>query len=227
MSSRYEWLVIVEGSTDVGVFKSYLINNNSTISCHIEHVSGKNMVMNMPTWTPRLLTTLKTALGRVGFKGVILVVDSDDDYCNPFNGYVRGGQVQYIAGEPCPRKDSSGDFWQLDTFIGVDYIPLKGVNMPNIANGGLETELLEAYGFPTKKQSEYSKFTDIVKHATNVWNIPDNNDGSKWWANNETAKMDKFIYLALKEGFSKVATHPQLPPNNPDVITRIQKAMTV
>jgi len=121
--------------------------------------------------------------------------------------------------------DVSKTFWYLDSFSGADCIPLRGVNMPFIDRGGLETELLMAYGFPTKGQPEHSCFIDIVKRATKEWNIPNNKDGNPWWTKNETAKMDKFIYAAFREGFITSEKMPVPPIKDPAVINHIRRAM--
>ena len=222
--SHYEWLLIVEGSTDVGVFKNYLCDNNSSAACYIHHAGGKNLAKNMPIWNQKLLDTLQNDLGKTGFKGVIIIIDSDDDNDNPFDDYIRSDKIQYRGNKPSPYMDSSGSFWHLDDLIGVECIPLRGVNVPFVDSGGLETELLSAHGFPIKGQAEYDSLTKIIKRTTKEWNIPDNNDGNPWWKINETTKMDKFIYIALKEGFTALDKKPKLP-DNLDVITRIRKAM--
>ena len=101
----------------------------------------------------------------------------------------------------------------------------KGINIPRDDTGCLETELLASYGFPVKSQDEYESLIDIIKRATTIWGIPDNKDGNPWWGINEKAKMDKFIYAALRHGFKVVDKTPPLP-KEPDVIENIRIAMT-
>ena len=221
---HYNWLVIVEGNTDVKVFKDYL-DNNSIATCDIQPAGGGG-VLTLPSWSDKLTTTLITDLARQAFMGVILVVDSDEDNTTPFNGYVRSDSpgIRYIGNKSTPVLDPTGTYWELDSIIGHKNLPLRGINVPFLSRGGLESELLSAYGFPTAGQPQYNTFINIIKDATTPWGIPNNNDGTPWWAANETAKMDKFIYAALKSGFVAVKRTPTRPPT-PGVITRIQKTI--
>ena len=218
---HYEWLIIVEGNTDLRVFQSYLFNDNCKVI-----PAGGSITINMPFWNQNLIMTLKTDLARAVFKGVILVIDSDESSNNPFKKYVRSNDpgIRYVGSKPNPYIDSTNTCWHLDNIIGHNIIPLKGINAPFLSHGGLESELLIAYGFPTKEQSEHSTLVDIIKRTTNEWNIPNNKDGTSWWTVNEVAKMDKFIYVALESGFKVSGITPTLP-DNPDIITRIRKTM--
>ena len=227
--SHYEWLIIVEGPNDAGTYKYYLYTDGEPKVCHIEHVGGGNSAKNMSTWNPKLIMALNNNLARKGFKGVILVIDSDENSSNPFRDYKRNETVRYNEYKPIPRRDASGDFWHIDEFDKAESgnnIFLRGVSAPSTASGALETELLSAYRFPIEGQNEYCSLTNIIKRATTEWNIPKNGDGKHWWEANETAKMDKFIYSALRNGFITVDKKPILP-TAPDVITRIQKAMNM
>jgi len=225
VQKHYEWLVVVEGNTDVGVFKKYF-DDSSHFLCNILHAGG-SILKNMPMWSQKLIMTLKTDLARDMFRGVILVVDSDDNSSNPFDDYVRSddSDIRYIGDKSNPFVDLTETYWNLDNIIGHNIIPIRGINMPFLNHGGLESELLSAYGFPTRGQPEYSVFVEIIKCATTKWGIPKNKNGTPWWTENETAKMDKFIYSALEKGFVTSKKTPALPCN-PDIITRIQKAMT-
>jgi len=221
--SHYEWLIVVEGQTDLKVFREYLCSK----TCKIESAGGKHGAINMPHWNDSLTKRLETDLGREAFRGVILVVDSDDHYSNPFCGYNRSDKIRYSGNKLAPSKDPSQGFWHLDNLNGKEkVVPLRGINVPFINRGGLETELLSAYGFPTKDQPEYCTLADIVKRATCEWAIPNDSNGNPWWSENETAKMDKFIYASLREGFATVTgKRPKLPHYEPDVISRIRSAI--
>lgn len=50
-------------------------------------------------------------------------------------------------------------------------------------------------------------------------------DGRCWWEINEKSKMDKFIYVALREGFKVCGKKPALP-KEPDIIGNIRIAMS-
>ncbi|MDR0381416.1 MAG: hypothetical protein LBH86_05425 [Oscillospiraceae bacterium] len=66
--------------------------------------------------------------------------------------------------------------------------------------------------------------TGIIKKATTKWAIPNNDDGKLWWELNEKAKMDKFIYTALRKGFATAGKKPNMPAE-PNVMTHIRAAM--
>jgi len=104
-------------------------------------------------------------------------------------------------------------------------LPIKGIIVPKTGNGCLETELLTAYGFPVEHQPEYPTFNAIIKNATTAWKIPKNEDGKHWWEINEKAKIDKFIYAALRQGFKVCAKAPTLP-REPCVISKLRTTMT-
>ena len=58
-----------------------------------------------------------------------------------------------------------------------------------------------------------------------IWKIPNNDDNKTWWEINEKAKMDKFIYTALSEGFNVSGKKPVLP-NEPNIISNLRIAMS-
>jgi hypothetical protein len=222
--NQYEWLVIVEGGSDIGVYQHYLKDSNAPNRYKFFNVGGKGRVKNINAWKQECLDTLSTDLGRTGFKGVLLVVDSDDNTATPFCDYVRGNNIRYIGEKPDANMDESGEFWHLDKLNGIEEIPLRGINVPRSADGCIETELLSSYGFPIKSQPEYTSLVGIIKQASEKWNIPNTDDGNPWWSINETAKMDKFIYAALKQGFV-VSRRPPCMPSEPDIIAYMRKAM--
>jgi len=219
--NQYEWLIIAEGNSDIAIYKKYL----EDLSFHIIGMGGKGNSINMNAWNSNCIENLKNDLGRTGFKGLILVIDSDDNSISPFKDYKRGADFSYINNQPALKKDASGAFWHLDNLKGKETLSIKGINVPRTTTGCLETELLSAYGFPIKSQPEYNSLVDIIKQTTSKWNIPNNNDGKPWWEINEDAKMDKFIYYALRRGFITCKKEPMLPPE-PEVIRNIRKAMS-
>jgi hypothetical protein len=178
----------------------------------------------MGAWDSKHIGTLRNDIGRTGFKGVIIVIDSDDNSESPFENYRRNAGLTYSDDKPICVEDSSGAFWLLDRIKDRSLLPVIGINVPRTDSGCLETDLLSAYGFPTTQQPEYGSFTNIIKRATTEWKIPYNDDGKPWWEINEKAKMDKFIYSALREGFKVSDKKPALP-NEPKVINDIRVAM--
>jgi hypothetical protein len=223
--SQYDWLIVAEGNSDISVYNEYLDDDNIPLSFRIIGVGGKGYSLNMSSWDPKHIATLRNDSGRTGFKGVILVVDSDADAKTPFANYRRGDSLFYIDSiPPTPERDSTGSFWLLDSIKGIKPLPVKGINVPRADHGCLETELLSSYGFPTEPQTEYTSFVNIIKQATAEWKIPNNDDGKPWWEINEKAKFDKFIYAALRQGFKVCGKEPALP-DEPDVIRNIRTAM--
>ena len=219
-SNHYEWLIITEGNSDIAVYRDYFAD----APVNIRGTRGKDSAINMSAWEYDLVRILYNDLGRIGFKGVIIVVDSDSDGVSPFKDYRRGDDSLYIGDKPTVSQDSTGVFWFLDRLKGLSVLPIKGVNVPRTVPGCLETDLLTTYGFPMKLQPEHDAFVGIIKQATTKWNIPNKGDGEPWWKNNEGAKMDKFMYTALRKGFKVCATKPALPAE-PEVIRNIRTAM--
>ena len=66
--SHYEWLIVVEGSTDVRFFKHYLCDNNkSSSTCYIDRAGGKSFVKNMPVLPvtdPDVINRIRKAMVR-------------------------------------------------------------------------------------------------------------------------------------------------------------------
>ena len=222
-TNQYDWLIVVEGSRDIPVYNAYFPEGCKP-TCRIRGAGGKSYVLNMSSWDPKLIGTLRNDLGRTGFKGVILMIDSDDSISDPFAKYQRGDNLPYIGDNPTPEEDPAGAYWLLDSIRGLKSLPIRGINVPRSDNGCLETDLLSAYGFPIETQTEYTSFTDIIKQATKIWKIPNNDDNKPWWEINEKSKMDKFIFSALREGFSVSGKKPMLP-EEPNVISNLRMAM--
>ena len=217
--NQYDWLIVTEGQSDISIYNQYLDDSNTKLLFKCISAGGKGSVMNM-NW----IATLKTNLGRTGFKGVILVVDSDDEALEPFANYRHDNSLPYADDTPpLPRMDKKGAFWLLDIIKGLKPIPIMGINVPRTDCGCLESDLLSAYGFPIESQTEYTSLVKIIKDATIKWKIK--GEGEKpWWEENEKARFDKFIYTALRQGFKRVVKIEPKLPEMPDVVKNILTA---
>jgi hypothetical protein len=229
--SQYKWLLVAEGRTDVnvlsGLFAKFGVDKNDILlfSAH-----GKSIVCNGMTWyglyskklKVTLLSQIKNDLARKDFCGVILLVDSDEENGYSFGSYRRSDKLPYISQQPPLSGGADQSYVCLDYFDGIKEIPIYGISVPVSASGCLETDLLASYGFPVEGQTEYVYITDAIKKASSYWRIPKHGDGKEWWEVNEKAKLDKFIYAALMEGFEVSGETPMLL-NEPEVVKRIKK----
>ena len=232
---KYEWFIIVEG-TDDKIYREYLAVGNEPGLFNIVGEGGKDNILNMDNGlSPNIIKRLIDLTARDYFKGIIFVVDSDKDANSAFKGYRRSRCVEfdYIGEKPEPALDSSKTFWMLDSFYGTNKIlHIRGLTVPHLKNGCLETALLLSYGFPVNPQPEYETFLDIVKKATCKWNIPAKDDGNLWYEDDKKddnkSQIDKFIYTALRRGFEAIMPPRKkigLPPE-PEIIKNIRMAMT-
>ena len=232
-SKNYKWLIIIEGHSDFINYKKLLIKagvNENDI--RLFPTGGKSHVCITSNWANigkkgnDLLNTLKNAVGRADFKGVILILDSDTEIGNSFDSYdrIQDTVLLYIDPTPPAIKEIDSSFWELDFINGVNSIPIIGINVPFGSTGCLETELLRTYGFPVKGQPEYISFDGIIQSASVKWGIPKLPGGGNWWDENKDAKIDKFIYSALCEGFNVSDQTPNLS-SEPEVIKHIKKVI--
>ena len=222
MPSRYQWLIVVEGDTDAGVFRNLLVlyGIDSDVF-YLFPAQGKSKVLKTNTWPEDLVDRVNHDAGRADFMGVILVVDTDEDSGRVFRYYERNPHLMYADdGPPADR----GAFWRLGSLDGRRILPIYGIPVPLRTTGCLETDLLASYGFPTEGQKQYDRFTEIIKKATAAWNIPLLGGGGHWYDENYKAKMDKFIYAALAKGFKVSGKKPQLP-REPAVISGLKNVM--
>jgi hypothetical protein len=232
-SNQYEWLIVVEGDTDVSTYTRLFKNYDEPYKFYTCSAHGKGNVLNMNNWsrifpnsdnkTIDLFRILQNDLGRTSFEGVILVVDADTDAKKAFMAYKRHVKFDYIGN--IPRKIKNDDAcWYLHTLCGTKEIPILGISVPMDESGCLETDLLSSYGFPKEGQQEYAIFVDIIHKTSNIWNVPKRKNGKDWWVENKKAKLDKFIYSALSCGFDVCRLTPVLP-KEPDVISHIKSAI--
>ncbi|GHU51605.1 hypothetical protein FACS1894200_11940 [Spirochaetia bacterium] len=233
--NQYKWLIVVEGSTDVEtfrqLFKTYCIPLNDI---ELFSAQGKGNVCNAENWNnisneesqPDLLSTIKNDIGRSNFTSIILIVDSDSDSAHAFDAYKRNpDNLLYLDPVKPPIAKGNGEYWNLDTLSGVHSIPIIGISIPMNKSGCLETDLLDAYGFPVEGQVEYSSIVEVIEKASPKWHIPKSKGGGNWWDENKKAKFDKFIYSALLHGFRVCRQTPKLL-TEPSVIVQIKKAIT-
>ena len=231
-SSHYKWLIVVEGDTDVSTYEELIVRYGvRNRDFKLVSAAGKGYVCNTSTWnaiqvpnsTSSLFDELQTNLGRPSFEGVVLIVDSDSDNVSAFDAYKRNTGFDYIE-TPQPTIVKETSFCHIDKIDGSRIIPIYGVNVPLQTDGCLETDLLASYGFPVVGQDMYTDMINIIKAASSHWQIPKKGDGNDWWAENEKAKLDKFIYAAFTQGF-KVSRKSSTLPSEPDVIKNIRVAI--
>jgi hypothetical protein len=234
-SNQYKWLIVVEGITDKETYRDLLSRYGiETTDIAIFSAHGKPSVCNAEAWDnirldthADLITTVKTDIGRTGFEGIILIVDSDTDSAKAFDSYKRrsDGTIPYATANKPTINQEKGGYWNIDSMRGLtNTIPILGITVPTGKPGCLETDLLSSYGFPVEGQQEYSSFVDIIQKVSCKWQIPKHGDGKDWWEENKKAKLDKFIYSALSHGFKANRESPTLPAE-PDVITRIKSVI--
>jgi len=223
--SQYKWLLIVEGNTDCSTYEGLLGKSKVTNDeFRVVVGGGKPRLCNASQWEHNieLWNIVQNDLGRIVFRGIILLVDSDVDSATVFDCYERNSKLQYV--KPLQPKIKKEQFWHLDTLDGTNQIPILGISVPMESAGCLETVLLKSYGFLVEGQAEYTSLVEIVKKVSNEWKVPKLGNDKDWWEDNTKAKMDKFIYLALLRGFHAVQQKPAVP-EEPVVIQHIKAAM--
>lgn len=233
-SNKYNWLIVVEGQTDIDtykyLFREFGVEENKYF---IFPAEGKGNVCKTNNWnktqykSQNLMETVKNDVTRIGFCGIILVVDTDEHSNFSFEEYERNNELKdKYVNVTKPAIVPRGGYLKLDSLKGTNLeIPILGICVPHARNGCLETELLESFGFPIKGQDDYAKFVNLIKKTSGHWNIPPKSGGGNWWDENEKAKMDKFVYISLFVGFNACCEqHPKVP-SEPPVITNIKSAM--
>jgi hypothetical protein len=229
-----------EGNFDVRTYTELLCQFGvASHEFRVQHAGGKGNVFRMNNWVEfpgqnsRIATqmTLQNDQRRSGFRGVIIVVDSDQNtslmqnYAH-YSQECRSMRVAYNAWQQL-RLTSSNSILLLDTLKGINgqKLPIYGLCVPLANEGCLESELLIAHGYPVNDE-DYDSFASTIKKATQNWGIEKPKSGDEWWEpkRNGKARMDKFMYTALKKGFEVSDVNTALL-REPQIITRIKEAM--
>ncbi|MCL2822375.1 MAG: hypothetical protein FWD57_00100 [Polyangiaceae bacterium] len=221
----YQWLVVVEGESDCDTLKRYF---PAPQYCFVA-ARGKPNALN-GKWEGAA-SVLSLAATRESFLGMIILVDKDDDTVPPFNAYRRISSplLRYCSPElPTPTPDQSNSHWNLDIIKGRHrLLAVLGITVPAAQDGCMETDMLEAYGFPVPSQGQYHDFKSIVVEATRRWDI---RGGKDWWTPNERSKLDKFMYVALTQGFARCCYGSREedlpgPKHEPQIIVSLRTAV--
>lgn len=247
-STSPKWLIIVEGSTDVITYERLLTHFNVSLtdinSLNIVSARTKQGVLNGELWdnigikhsSPlhnTLQKLIKHYVQQPNFKGIILIVDTDEQVSNPFSGYKRIVDSNLYTNSTATIPNDKNSYWELDYIKGNGKsIPIYGINVPAANMGCLETDLLNEFDFPIDGQAERANLENCIKTATDKWNVPKLGDGNYWWENNATSKMDKFIYGAFFHGFEislnrNVDRSFLIPISEPAVIQRIKEIINL
>jgi hypothetical protein len=240
-AASYRWLIVGEGDFDVTTYTT-LLRQFDVSNFLVKSVGGKNKVFRMNKWeelpigNDKIVSqkTLENDQGRKGFKGVIFIVDSDENENleQNYTGYsenCRSRSVDYADWQPPCRVKANVPIMRLDTLKGVDSeeLPIYGVCVPVAGKGCLETDLLQAYGYPVEER-DYDRFAETIRSASQSWGVARSGNGKAWWdsSRNGKARMDKFMYAALKEGFEVNNLKIKLIPE-PQIIKAIKDVMNL
>jgi len=242
IKSQYKWLIVGEGSFDAHTYTELL--SQFGVARHefrVMHAGGKGNVYRMNNWAEypeqnsKIATqmTLQNDQRRSGFRGVIIVVDSDQNISLEQNyAYYSEGcrskQITYGTWKNV-RRTTNASILLLDTLKGINgqKLPIYGLCVPLASEGCLETELLLAHGYPVQKK-DYDIFANTIREASENWSGRKSAKGDEWWqpSRNGKARMDKFMYIALKMGFEANDVNTKLK-REPLIITRIKQAMNL
>ncbi|MCL1874702.1 MAG: hypothetical protein FWF87_00420 [Synergistaceae bacterium] len=237
--ANYKWLIVGEGNNDLNRFTKLLIQFEVK-DVHMNYVGGKGNVFRMNQWNKlpntaknRIVSqlTLRNDQVRPGFMGVILVVDSDvketlsQNYAE-YSQECRSTLASYADWQQ--PQNIAPSIMRLDTIKGTSgrKLPIYGLSAPASGQGCLETDLLRSYGYPANEK-EWNEFSDVIKSASKSWVAEEkSSDGKEWWdlSRNGKAKMDKFMYAALKIGFEVHRLKIKLI-KEPQIIQDIKRAM--
>jgi 5S rRNA maturation endonuclease (ribonuclease M5) len=216
--NKCESLIVVEGTTDIKAYSSYIKDEK----INWFKIRGTKNLFDKQKWLEikysgsTLQKTIEHLLGEKNFRKIIFVVDSDYAPEKAFDKYASS-----------ITKTKADDYWVLDKLIG-EYreIPIYGLSVPINSQGCLETEFLDAYGYPKYGQPDYAKFENIIKTASKKWDVHKNTDNQEWFDINPRARMDKFIYNALNNGFLALNQETHLL-NEPDIIKHIKGVLSL
>jgi hypothetical protein len=217
-----ECLVVVEGLADEETYGKYIKTYAKSDEYEIIPGFKKEKVLDMNSWefeNKPLWDNLKHLKGSGTFNKILFIVDSDRDPDNSFWGYTRSTSLSYIDEKPIKQK--MDDYWIIDKLKGASDITIYGITVPISGKGCLETMLLADYGFPIPGQKEYEALNGIIIKAGQMWGLTED-----WYreTKNGKARMDKFIYYALTNGFKSI--QQKLPaPKPPSALTTIMKVL--
>jgi len=240
-NAHYKWLIVVEGSSDVTTFTELLKKfgvNDSEIK--VKYAGGVGKVYRLNNWgekpseKDRIISQfdLHHDQGRPNFMGAILVVDSDEkgNLSKNFAEYsqsCRSALISYVNWRQ--PQEITPSIMRLDTIKGVDSreLPIYGLCVPASGQGCIETDLLQAYGYPANEE-DYDSFASNIRLASQSWCADKPSNGNEWWnsSRNGKARMDKFMYVALKEGFETIGEDIKMVIE-PQIITDIKYAMSL
>jgi hypothetical protein len=223
MKNDYECLIIVEGKFDRDTYSGFFENKKykwysaNGKSCILD-IEKKDRYQNSIVGIIEQFTILPS------LKLILFIVDSDNEPETSFNDYIRSknSSIRYINK---PIIKNMGNYWIIDYIDGsYNEIPIYGVTVPHSDTGCLETELLNTYAYPTPYDKDYVELERIIRLTSNSWGILKDN-GYDWFDNiNHDARIDKFVYWAMYNGFKSVGKVPNLPPK-PEFIHHIKEVL--
>jgi len=237
--ASYRWLIVGEGSFDVTTYTK-LLRQFGVSEFLVKYVDGKGNVFRLNNWNEnpvdnnRIVSqmTLKKDQNRHNFSGVILVVDSDEkmSLSQNYTEYSKDCRSSLIIYANWRQpQEITPSIMRLDTIKGVDMreLPIYGLCVPSSGQGCLETDLLRAYGYPVEDE-DYNSFASNIRSASQSWGVKKSSDGKEWWdsSRNGKARMDKFMYVALKEGFEIIGEDIKMV-NEPQIVTNIKYVMNL
>jgi hypothetical protein len=228
-------MIVVEGETDVETYHHLLTQFGVDAKRFmIYKAEGCEKVCDMSQWNiisvdgATLFDTLVIDLGRKNFNKILLIVDSDFAPNDAFNKYNRvvSNDIKY---DGLIKRHNMGYYYTIDTLFGwgANKVNIYGITVPNSIEGCLETELLNTYKYPSRENAidDYNGLAVTIKKTSTKWKIKNDDNGKDWYDNiNQVARMDKFIYTALYNGFRSVRKDPQVP-TEPDVIKHIKEVL--
>ena len=240
--AQYKWLIVGEGNFDVGTYTTLLKNFGVPKSdFQVMNAGSRDNVFRMNRWIEspaskgRVVSqlTLRIVQANPSFQGVILVVDSDQNrnieqnYAE-YSDDCRSSWITYDTWQP-PQLIPNTSIILLDRLKGTDgrKLPIYGLCVPTSGQGCLETDLIQAYGYPIEAE-DYDTFADTIKEASKIWCEYMSEDKKPWWdqERNGKARIDKVMYQALLGGFDvRFLNLKQI--REPQIITDIKNAMNL
>ena len=218
MQKTPSWLIFVEGTTDketyMRLFMQFSVSGRGEFK--IVPSSGKENMLIQKTLHDEdfLIKEIEIFLTYETAKGIIFIIDTDEEEEEPFKNYIRHSKFE---DEDVNRPPSKLDkYWHIDMYEAKkDDICVYGINVPYNREGCLETELLKAYNFPSSGGEPYGVLEKIIKEVSIKNNL------KRWYDKNEKSRMDKFIFTAFFEGFKCIRENIEV--SEPEVIKIIKQ----